>query len=633
MKKRLILLSFALVGHTLSAATVTVGSWSPIYQGIELASGSQQPTISGEATHQVLCLRVDLKNPDIALYTTPHCPVCGLETLSEPPSQFLVKHGLQAVVNGGFYTSSAGTSDSAIGTPEDVYGLAISQGVVVSLGDDPGNAAVFMFASNNAAFFVPTNVPPTNTSGMFTAISGNRPLLLKGVNVQAATPADLDPRTAMGLSQDRRYLYLLTVDGRQPGWSDGADFHDTGDWLKRFGAYDGINVDGGGSTTMVRADCVGGAVRLNRSSYVAAYGRERNTGHNFGVYAKPLPSSLINLNVDASTTTATITWGTDVPATTQIQYGTTTNYGSVTPLQSRLTRKHVATIAGLTPGSNYYFCAYSTASGLTLTQACQFTATLPSLVTTQVFDLPKVWSYATNNLDGSGWKAPGYNDAGWFGQGPGLLCVEDAAYVWPKNTVLPPTFNQSIPTTYYFRTHFAFAGSLSGGSITLSNYVDDGAVFYLNGAELYRLRMSAAPATIANNTLAIGSACKGDSHGYAGDAANVCPDVFTVSGSVLTNLVQGDNVLAVEVHNYSNGSKDIVFGSALMLATPVTVHPQLHLWMEDGVATFFWNGEGFTLQQATDLSGAGNWANVPGPVTQSPCSITNLVTRFFRLKK
>ena len=629
MKKRLLLLSFALVSHMLPAAIVTLGSWSPIYQGIDLASGSQQPTISGEATHQVLCLRVDLTNPDIALFTTPHCPNCGLETLAEPPSQFLVKHGLQAVVNGGFYTSSAGTSDSAIGTPEDVYGLAISQGVVVSLGDDPGNAAVFMFASNNVAFFVPTNIPPTNTSGMFTAISGNRPLLRNGVNLQAATPADLDPRTGLGLSQDRRYLFLLTVDGRQPGWSDGADFHDTGDWLRRFGAYDGINADGGGSTTMVRSDCVGGAVRLNRSSYVAAYGRERNTGHNFGVYAKPLPSSLQNLNTEPATTTATITWGTDVPATTQVLYGSTTNLGSATPFDARLARKHVATLAGLTPGASYYFNAVSTYSGQTLTQACRFSTTL-SLITTPAFGLTQVWRFATNNLDGTGWKTNGYNDAGWYGSGPGLLYVENATYVAPKNTALPPPYGSTIPRTYYFRTHFSFANSLTGASLVFSNYVDDGAVFYLNGAELYRLRIAAAPTTILNTTAASGTPCTGTS--YAGDAATICPDVFTISGNLATNLVKGDNVVAVEVHNYTSGN-DLVFGSALFIRTPAPITPQLNSWLENNVATLFWNGEGFTLQQATDLAGAGNWANVPGPVTQSPFSTTNLVTKFFRLKK
>jgi hypothetical protein len=62
--------------------------------------------------------------------------------------------------------------------------------------------------------------------------------------------------------------------------------------LKRFGAYNGVNVDGGGSTTMVMADCQGKPVRLNRSSFVAAYGRERNIGHNFGVHARAAADGL-----------------------------------------------------------------------------------------------------------------------------------------------------------------------------------------------------------------------------------------------------------------------------------------------------------------------------------------------------
>lgn len=629
MKKRLLFLSFVLVCYALPAAIVTVGPWSPIYQGIDLASGSQQPQTGSEVTHQVLCLRVDLTAPGIALFTTPHCPNCGLETLAEPPSLFLAEHGLQVAVNGGFYTSGAGQSDSPLGTPEDVYGLAISQGVVVSLGDDPANAAAFLFTSNNAAFYVPTNNPPTNTTGIFTAISGNRPLLLRGVNVQAATPNDLDPRTALGLSQDRRYLFLLTVDGRQTGWSDGADFHDTGEWLRRFGAYDGINADGGGSTTMVRADCVGGAVRLNRSSYVAAYGRERNTGHNFGVYAQPLPSALNNLTVEPSSTTAILTWGTDVPATTQVEYGATTNYGSATPLETRLVRNHVATLAGLTPGTTYFFKAISTVGGQSLTQACQL-ATISALTSQLLFDITNSWTFTTNNLDSVNWKARAYNDANWLGQGPGLLFIETSSAVAPRNTPLPP-YNKPYPTAYYFRTHFPFTGSLVGVSLTLSNYVDDGAVFHLNGTEIFRVRMASAPTVISYTSQANALPCAGNAQ--SGDAAAVCPDVFTISGNLLTNLVVGDNVLAVQVHQYGSSSTDIVFGSALYLRTPAPIVPQLNSWLEDNVATLFWNGEGFTLQQATDLSGTGNWANAPGPVTQSPFYTTNLATKFFRLKK
>ena len=50
--------------------------------------------------------------------------------------------------------------------------------------------------------------------------------------------------------------------------------------------------------------------------------------------------------------------------------------------------------------------------------------------------------------------------------------------------------------TYYFRTHFSFTNRLSGAALLFTDYIDDGAVFYLNGAELYRLRMPAAPTPI-----------------------------------------------------------------------------------------------------------------------------------------
>ena len=75
----------------------------------------------------------------------------------------------------------------------------------------------------------------------------------------------LAPRTAFGLSADGRYLYILVVDGRQEGYSLGADMLDLARLLKAAGAWDAINVDGGGSSTLVRYDqSVGGVVIDNR---------------------------------------------------------------------------------------------------------------------------------------------------------------------------------------------------------------------------------------------------------------------------------------------------------------------------------------------------------------------------------
>jgi len=87
------------------------------------------------------------------------------------------------------------------------------------------------------------------------------------------------------------------------------------------------------------------------------------------------------------------------------------------------------------------------------------------------------------------------------------------------------------------------------------------------------------------------------------------------------------------VHNYSAGSPDIVFGSALFQNRPVEVWPDLHFGMEGNLMTLFWNGEGFTLQQSPNLSSTSNWVDVPGPVTQSPFSQTNGATTFYRLRQ
>lgn len=627
MKRCILAFAFTLVSFAASAATLIVGEWTPIFKGIELATGQQVATQGGEYNLRLLCYRVDLTDPDVVLMTTPKCTNCGtFDTLAQNTSLFLEETGVQVAINGGFYSDSLGPTDQPVGTPVEVRGLSISKGTLVSPANDPTRAATLMFTADNQPTFLPNNATGLDTNGIFTAISGDRPLLTNGVIAQAPAPNDRDPRTALGVSEDKHYLFLMTVDGRQTGWSDGADWYSTADWLKRFGAHEGINVDGGGSTTMSMADCQGKAVRLNRSSFVAAYGRERNIGHNFGVYAAPLPSELKNLIINPGGSTATITWETDFEATTQVEYGATASYGSSTPLDERLKHKHVVTIGGLTAGSDYFFNAISTGGSGTYTQACRFT-TLTSLSRTPLFGLNQSWKYTTNNLDGVNWKTGAYNDSAWLGEGPGLLyALETSTSVAPRNTQMPPAAAPS-PRTYYFRTRFNFSGSKDGVSLMFSNYVDDGAVFYLNGTEVYRLRMPAAPAAILNSTSATGTPCTGTTQ--VGDAATFCPDVFTISGNLLSGLVQGENVIAVEVHNATGN--DLVFGTALIQLSTVQTAPQLNIWTEGDFTSLFWNGSGFILQQSSDLGSPASWFDFPG-ASASPVTITNTTSTYFRLR-
>lgn len=58
------------------------------------------------------------------------------------------------------------------------------------------------------------------------------------------------PRTAAGLTADGRVL-LVTVDGRQSGYSAGMTMHEVAHFLRTLGVRDGLSLDGGGSSQMV----------------------------------------------------------------------------------------------------------------------------------------------------------------------------------------------------------------------------------------------------------------------------------------------------------------------------------------------------------------------------------------------
>jgi hypothetical protein len=58
------------------------------------------------------------------------------------------------------------------------------------------------------------------------------------------------PRAAIGIARDGR-IHIVAVDGRQPAHSDGMTLQELGDYLLSLGITDALNLDGGGSTTLV----------------------------------------------------------------------------------------------------------------------------------------------------------------------------------------------------------------------------------------------------------------------------------------------------------------------------------------------------------------------------------------------
>jgi len=173
------------------------------------------------------------------------------------------------------------------------------------------------------------------------------------------------------------------------------------------------------------------------------------------------------------------------------------------------------------------------------------------------------WRYYTNGGElGPTFKDNNFADGAWP-QGQALFGVEVVG-VYPEQIRTPFTAYTQAITTYWFRTHFTFSptGNVAGVSLSLAANVDDGGVFYLNGAEFFRVRVP--------NGQTAATFATGDNEGGTETL------VFDP-----TNLVAGDNVLAVEVHQQSIASSDIVFGMNLTATVtnrvPDTIPPVVSL--------------------------------------------------------
>ena len=148
---------------------------------------------------------------------------------------------------------------------------------------------------------------------------------------------------------------------------------------------------------------------------------------------------------------------------------------------------------------------------------------------------------------GTNWLGQTYDDtaAPWT-SGDGLFGYTPSPASYPAiHTPLA-----SGPNTYYFRTHFQWTNDTANAAFVVTNYLSDGAVYYLNGAEVRRVRVPAGTVSYAT----------------AAAATNVPPgaaDVFGVDGG---DLQYGDNILEVETHQAAGSSADMVFGLSLTAA-------------------------------------------------------------------
>jgi hypothetical protein len=157
-----------------------------------------------------------------------------------------------------------------------------------------------------------------------------------------------------------------------------------------------------------------------------------------------------------------------------------------------------------------------------------------------------VWLYEVTNQPGIDWNQVGYNDSGWS-SGAALLGYG----VGDETTVISSGPAGAPDTSTYFRYDFTLQDLDLYSNLWLQLEAYDGAVVYLNGVEIQRLRMPAGP--ITPTTLASSVVTGLAAQTYYG---------FDVSS--YTYLLSYSNVLAVEVHQGEKDGTDLGFDGALL---------------------------------------------------------------------
>ncbi|MBL9135650.1 MAG: phosphodiester glycosidase family protein [Verrucomicrobiales bacterium] len=216
-------------------------------------------------------LRIDLQHPEIEVVAAARPEAVDWFT-SAWPSSLLRSEGLLAVINATPFQPEPYLPGPLV-KPD---GLVVMNGWAVA---GPSGNLDALIQSKNGTWSL--QIGQREASDAKLAVGGFLVTVASGENRGERHPQDA--ATAVGLSADRRWMYWLVVDGRQPGYSEGLTPKESAELLKGLGAADAINFDGGGSTAMVLAGGWTGARVVNRPRSPVISGFQRPVACVLGV--------------------------------------------------------------------------------------------------------------------------------------------------------------------------------------------------------------------------------------------------------------------------------------------------------------------------------------------------------------
>jgi hypothetical protein len=258
-------------------------------------------------------IQIDLSTPGLRFVVS--SPGGSREVVRETTTAFLTRQRAQIAVNGHFFLPFPSTDTDAW-----VIGLAASEGRVFSAFETPeqsyalvANAPALNIDRQNRASIVhrdstkPDGLHVLEAVELWTTVAGAAQIVTDGLVTIPVYRDDSHPngvltpggpqnysnvnswydvvtaRSAIGLSKDNRTLTMFTVDAR--GGSDGLRVGEVAAILaKDYGAWNTLNLDGGGSTSLAMADPATGVVSLVNASSDNPAGR--SVASSLAVFAR-----------------------------------------------------------------------------------------------------------------------------------------------------------------------------------------------------------------------------------------------------------------------------------------------------------------------------------------------------------
>jgi hypothetical protein len=225
---------------------------------------------------------IDLKMDGLKTLVTPGDADNSQPLEARTTSEFMRDYGVQLAINGDAFHPWRDLGPLGYfphhGDRVTPWGFAASRGVVYAQDTDE-QPTLYLYQTNKASMNV-------LNGKVYNAVSGFALMVWNGNIVEGLDNSDRDPRTAVGINRSGNRLIIIIVDGRQPGYSEGVTYAELAQLMLEQKVYSGMNLDGGGSSTLVVQGENGEPQVLNSPIHNGVVGRERPVGNHLGFFIK-----------------------------------------------------------------------------------------------------------------------------------------------------------------------------------------------------------------------------------------------------------------------------------------------------------------------------------------------------------